>query len=76
MHRYYGRVPEDAVTVFLLLMMGATDAGNVWSKLAVNKYLHTVASCWNLLIQSHDAWNLEYKTNFDLFQNSHSLLLT
>jgi len=27
----------------------------------INKYLHTVASCWILLIQSHDARNREYK---------------
>ena len=29
----------------VLLMMGAMDARNVYSNLAVNKYLHTVASC-------------------------------
>ena len=39
----------------LLLMMGAMDTRNMKSKLAVNNYLHTVASCWILLIQSHDA---------------------
>jgi len=33
----------------------------MYSKLAVNKYLHTVASCWILSIQSHDARNHEYK---------------
>jgi len=27
-------------------MMGAMDARNMYSNLAVNKYLHTVASCW------------------------------
>jgi len=26
--------------------MGAMDARNMYSNLAVNKYLHTVASCW------------------------------
>jgi len=26
--------------------MGAMDARNMLSNLAVNKYLHTVASCW------------------------------
>ena len=31
---------------YVLLMMGARDARNMWSNLAVNKYLHTVASCW------------------------------
>ena len=28
---------------------------------AVNKYLHTVASCWILLIKRHDSRNREYK---------------
>jgi len=27
-------------------MMVAMDARNMYSNLAVNKYLHTVASCW------------------------------
>jgi len=31
---------------YVLLMMGAMDARNMYSNLAVNKYLHTVASCW------------------------------
>ena len=31
---------------YVLLMMGAMDARNLYSNLAVNKYLHTVASCW------------------------------
>ena len=30
-------------------MMGAMDTKNMYSKSAVNKYLHTVASCWILL---------------------------
>ena len=30
----------------VLLMMGAMDARNMYSNLAVNEYLHTVASCW------------------------------
>ena len=46
--------------------MGAMDAGNMWIKLAVNKYLHTVASCLILLIQSHDARNREYSTRTTL----------
>ena len=36
----------------------------MYSKLAVNKYLHTVASCWILLIQSHGARNHEYKIHW------------
>ena len=31
-------------------MMGAIDTRNMQSNFAVNKYLHTVASCWILLI--------------------------
>ena len=41
--------------------MGAMDARNMYTKPAVNKYLHTVVSCWILLVQSHDARNREYK---------------
>jgi len=33
---------------YVLLMMGAMDGRNMWSNLAVNKYLHTVASRWIL----------------------------
>ena len=33
----------------VLLMMGAMDTQNMYSKSAVNKYLHTVTSCWILL---------------------------
>ena len=32
------------------------------SDFALNKYLHTVASCWILLIQSYDVRNHEYKS--------------
>jgi len=50
-------------------MMGAMDARNMYSKLTVNKYLHTVAYCWILLIQSHDARNHEYKSQkYGLFR--------
>ena len=31
---------------YVLLMMGAMDARNMYSNLAVNKYLHNVASRW------------------------------
>jgi len=31
---------------YVLLVMGVMDARNKYSNLAVNKYLHTVASCW------------------------------
>jgi len=33
---------------YVLLMMGAMDARNMYSNLAVNKYLHTVASVGSL----------------------------
>ena len=44
----------------VLLMMGNIDTRNMQSNFAVNKHLHTVASFWILLIQSHDARNHEY----------------
>ena len=31
---------------YVHLLMGAMDARNMYSNLAVNEYLHTVASCW------------------------------
>ena len=43
-------------------MMCAMDARNMLSELAVNKYLHTVASCWILLIHQ----------NFQLQDNLHA----
>ena len=49
------------VQFYLLLMMGAMYTRNMQSNIALNKYLHTVASCWILLIQSYDARNREYK---------------
>ena len=36
-------------------------SGTGHSNGAVNKYLYTVASCWILSIQSHDARSHEYK---------------
>jgi len=42
------------------LMMGAIDARNMLSTFALNKYLHTAASFWILLIWSYDARNREY----------------
>ena len=46
---------------YILLVMGAVDARNMQSDFAVNKYLHTVASCWISLTQSYDERNHEYK---------------
>ena len=45
----------------VFLMMAATDTRNMQSNFAEYKHLHTVASCWILLIQSHDVQNHEYK---------------
>ena len=38
-------------------------------KLAVNKYLHTVVSCWILSIQSHDARKHEYKIQYHIYNS-------
>jgi len=55
-------VPEAAVTVLCSPDYGCdAHPKHVESDFAVNKYLHTVASCWILLILSYDAWNHEYK---------------
>ena len=35
---------------YVLVVMGAMDTRNMYGKFAVNKYLHTVAACWILLI--------------------------
>ena len=39
-------VPEAAVTVFSTADDGCCDTRNMYSDVAVNKYLHTVASGW------------------------------
>ena len=61
MVRYYDLYQRLQLQFYILLMMCAMDIQNMYSDFAVNKYLHTVASCWILLIQSCDAWNHEYK---------------
>jgi len=48
--RYYDLYQRLNLQFYVLLMMGAMDTRNVLSDFAVNKYLHTVASCWILLI--------------------------
>ena len=45
----------------VLVMMGAMDARNMQSNLAVNKYLHTVASCWISSTQNYDARNYRHR---------------
>ena len=46
---------------YVPLMIGEMDARNMQSNLAVNKYLHTVASCWISSTQNYDARNSKYK---------------
>ena len=59
-------------------MMGAMDARNMWSNLAVNKYLHTVASCWVSSTKNYEERNYEYKIsrnsqrNFSCYLSSSS----
>jgi hypothetical protein len=59
---------------YVHLMVGTMDTRNMYSGFAVNKYLHTVASCWSLLM-----WILckgLYKTrplSFKSFQESSDL---
>jgi hypothetical protein len=43
-------VPEVAVILLYSPDDGAVDTRNMYIDFAVNKYLHTVASCWNILI--------------------------
>ena len=55
-------VPEAAVTVFSTPDDGYCDTRNMYSDFAVNKYLHTVASGWILLLKlNYDARNHELK---------------
>ena len=61
-HREYIKLYQKLQLQFdVLAMMGAIDTRKMYSNFAVNKHLHTVASHWILLIQSHDARNSEYK---------------
>jgi len=48
--RFYGLYQRLQLRFYVLLMMGGLDTRNMESDFAVNKYLHTVASCWILLI--------------------------
>ena len=55
-------VPRTAVTVLCSPDDGCDGhPKHVEGDFAVNKYLHTVASGWILLIYNYDAWNQEYK---------------
>jgi len=44
--RQYDLYQRLQLQLYVLLMMGVMDAQNVYSNLAVYKYLRTVASCW------------------------------
>jgi len=44
--RQYDLYQRLQLQFYVLLMTGTMDARNMWSNLAVNKYLQTVASCW------------------------------
>ena len=48
--RYYDLYQRLQLQFYVILMMGAMDVRNMQSNFTVNKYLHTVASCWILLI--------------------------
>jgi hypothetical protein len=47
--RYYDLYQRLQLQFYALLMMGAMDIQNMQRDFAVNKYLHTIASCWILL---------------------------
>ena len=47
---YYDLYQRLQLQFYVLLIMGAMDTRNMYSNFAVNKYLHTAASCWILLI--------------------------
>jgi len=44
--RQYDLYQRLQIQLYVLLMMGAMGARNMWNNLAVNKYQHIVASCW------------------------------
>ena len=66
-HLFYLQEREDVVTVTHILrsnkqhtaMMCAMDARNMWNNLAVNKYLHTPASC-----RISSTWNCDARNLF------------
>jgi len=60
--RQYDLYQRLQLQFYVLLMIGAMDGRNMYSNLAVNKYLHTVASCW---ISSTDI--VTYDTNWNGF---------
>ena len=59
--RQYDLYQRLQLQFYVLLMMGALDTRNILSNLAVNKYLHTVASCWISSTQNYDARKYKFK---------------
>ena len=49
--RYNDLYQRLQLQFYVFLMLGAMDTRNMQSDSAVNKYRHTVASCWILSIQ-------------------------
>ena len=54
---YYDLYQKLQLQFYVLLMMGAIDTWNMWSNFAVNKYMHTVASSWILLMYCQKCTN-------------------
>ena len=54
LHCYYDLYQRLKFQFYVLLMMSAMDTRNMLSDFAENKYLHTVASCWILVIYVFD----------------------
>ena len=59
MLRYYDLYQRLQLHFYVLLMMGSMDTRNMYSDFIVNKYLHTVASCWILLVIKNNSIDRE-----------------
>ena len=60
--RYYDLQQRLQLQFYVLLTMDAMDTRNMQSDFAVNKCLHTVASCWILLIYMFSVCCQEFNT--------------
>ena len=63
LHRYYDLHQRLQLQFYVLLMMGAKDARNMQIKIPVIKYLHTIASCWILLIYNYYYYFVQTSTS-------------
>jgi len=61
---------------YVLLMLGAMDARNMLSKLVVNKYLHSVESCWISATNYYILWVCVCNLNYPAWKRKYHIILS